>query len=87
MGRPRLSAPGVVRPISVGIPPDMLERLDAAARSERVPRSVLMRELIGDGLDRLDAGGLTPVVALVEPAPVVAPVVDLAERRHGPAIH
>ena len=50
----------------------MLERLDGAARSERVPRSVLMRELIGDRLDRLDAGGLTPTVRLEEPEP--APV-------------
>jgi hypothetical protein len=86
MGRPRLSAPGVVRPISVGIPPDMLERLDGAARAEQVPRAVLLRQMVDDGMDRLEAGGMAPIVRLVEPEP--APVVDLAEwRRSGPAIY
>jgi hypothetical protein len=86
MGRHRLSPSSVVRPISFGINPDLLERLDAAARAERVPRSVLLREMVEDGLDRFEAGGVAPVVRLVAPAP--APVVDLAERRgSGPAIH
>lgn len=36
-------------------PSELLARLDLAARRERVPRSVLFRELLADGLDRLEA--------------------------------
>lgn len=58
--RTRVTPPAVVKPISFGIDPAMLERLDAAARRERVSRSVLIREMIADGLRQLDVGGPAP---------------------------
>ena len=75
MGRPRMQPPDVVRPVSIGLSPEMLDRLDLAARSERVSRSCLVRELIGDGLDRLAVGGAAsassvPPAADSDPVPV-----------------
>lgn len=51
-----MQPPDVVRPVSIGLSPEMLERLDLAVRRERVSRSCLVRELIEAGLDRLEGG-------------------------------
>ena len=84
MGRPRL-ADGLTRPVTVAITPALLARLDRAAEAEAVPRSVLVREMVADGLDRLEGGApRTPAPA---PAAIPTPYTTPIPARSGPAIH
>ena len=55
MTTPRTKPPAEVRPVSVSLSPEMVDRLDAAARRQNVSRSLLVREFIAVGLDELDA--------------------------------
>ena len=54
MTRPLHQPPDVVKPVSVSLSPELVDRLDAAARRQNVSRSLLVREFIAAGLDELD---------------------------------
>ena len=84
VGRPRL-ADGLTRPVTVTITPALLDRLDRAAEAEAVPRSVLVREMVADGLDRLEGGA--PRTVEPSPAPIPTPFTTPIPTRPGPAIH
>ena len=55
MTTPRTKPPDVVKPVSVSLTPELVGRLDAAARRQHVSRSLLVREFIAAGLDGLNA--------------------------------
>ena len=60
MTRPRTQPPDVVKPVSVSLTPELVDRLDAAARRQQVSRSLLVREFVQAGLDNLDAEPVEP---------------------------
>ena len=49
MTTPRTQPPAEVKPVSVSLSPEMVDRLDAAARRQQVSRSLLVREFIAAG--------------------------------------
>ena len=54
MTRPLHQPPDVTKPVSVSLSPEMVSRLDIAARRQKVSRSLLVREFIAAGLAELD---------------------------------
>ena len=49
MTRPRTQPPDEVKPVSVSLTPELVDRLDIAARRQKVSRSLLVREFIAAG--------------------------------------
>jgi len=47
-------------PVNFRATPAFIEQLDTAAKSLRVQKSTLMRNLIGEGIGRLQEQGLIP---------------------------
>jgi len=47
-------------PVNFRATPAFIEQLDSAAKSLRVQKSTLMRNLIGEGIGRLQEQGLVP---------------------------
>ena len=58
--RPPMASRYEHSPVNFKATPDFVEQLNSAAKSLRVQKSALMRGLIIEGIERLQANGLVP---------------------------